>query len=267
MMTSNKILIGFCILVFLLPAFMFMSLNGKIKKGEFVEQTVEEYYKMKNSFKRGMELSKPIKAVKIISPVSKVLNCTIHYSEKPGYSYSNFEDTDNLRITNIGDTVLVEYIAIQPEKEAVSKSNAHIVTDLKLSLSQLDYLFVNNAEVTMVDTDTTANKELVVYVVNYGSVNFGFSPELNIGQEKLEMIKEKYTADHLTVKVDNASVSIQPQVDIKRLSILTTGSSAVSIKNDAGITTIEGRFSDSTKVNASWQYLKKMLPSIHPKNK
>lgn len=175
MMTSNKILIGFCILVFLLPVFMFMSLKGKIKKGEFVEQTVEEYYQM-NNFKRELDLSKPIRVVKIISPVSKVLNCTIQYNENPGYSYSDFDETDSLRIIYIGDTLLVEYVVMQPDKEAVSKSNAHIVTDLKLSLSQLDYLFVNNAEVTMVDADTTTGKGVVVDVVNNGSVNFGFSP-------------------------------------------------------------------------------------------
>jgi hypothetical protein len=267
MITSNKILIGFFTLVFLLPVFMFMTLKGKIKKGEFVEQTVEEYYQLKNNFKRELDLSKPIRAVKIISPVSKVLNCTLQYNEKPGYSYSDFDETDSLRIIYVGDTLLVEYVVMQPDKDAVSKSNAHVVTDLKLSLSQLDYLFVNNAEVTMFNSDTTAGKELVVDVVNNGSVNFGFSPELNKGPENIVVNEANFNAGHLTVKADNASVSIEQHVGIKSLSISTTGSSAVNIKNDAGIIAIEGSFSDSTKVNASWQYLKKMMPLIHSKNK
>jgi hypothetical protein len=263
MMTSNKILIGFFTLVFLLPLFMFMTFKKQIKKGRFTEQSHNEFYGNKS---HGKGLA-PYKAVKIISPINNVLSCVIRYTGKPGYSYSNFGQQDSVQVQAIGDTLLVKYLPAQLVKHGAAQSNSATEIFVTLTLPAVEYLLIDNAEVSIASTDTMAGKTLVADITNKGRLNIGTSSAPDEEPQKPATAKPSYTTGHLSLTVHNATIAVKHQVHIEKLSISTTGQSTVNIKSDATIGTVEGRLSDETTVNASWLYFKNMLPLAATKNK
>ena len=93
MKTSNKILMGFIIVVFLIPVFILMSFNSKIKKGQFTV-VKREIYEGGNSRSGTI---KPYRVVKIVGPgFPEAFSCNLIPAEAASYSYQNNNDQDSI---------------------------------------------------------------------------------------------------------------------------------------------------------------------------
>ena len=165
MKTSNKILIGFFIVIFLIPALILMSFNNKIKKGRYTVEKQEVHES--TDFKSGN--FKPYKVVKFIAPAGRVLKANLQYSDSLHYSYNAMGTGDSIRVYNIADTVFIHYIHPK-ETEAANEWN-HVSVNLKLP--SFDNLVIDNAEVTLDSTNAPANTNLQAEIYGTGLLNIG----------------------------------------------------------------------------------------------
>src|SRR5688572_29102121 len=107
MRTSNKILVGFLVVIFLVPLFMLMSFNSKIKKGQFTVVKNKRYESV--DFRGGS--FKPYKVIKIVAPGSKALKVNLQNSGSMSYNY-NITSGDSVKVYNVADTLVVQYISL-----------------------------------------------------------------------------------------------------------------------------------------------------------
>src|SRR5688500_13761648 len=131
MKTSNKILAGFIIVVFLIPVFILMSFNSKIKKGQFTVVN-REIYEGANSRSGTI---KPYQVIKIVGPGSPgAFSCNLIPAEAASYSYQNYDDYDSIKIDQVNDTLLLTYVntRYQPGNNTNSNEFANISVDLYL---------------------------------------------------------------------------------------------------------------------------------------
>src|SRR5262245_57901898 len=99
MKTSNKILLGFLVIIFLIPPFLLMSFNGQIKNGRYKIVKVEG---QGSNFRSGN--FKPYKVVKLVSPAGRVLKVNLQHSDSLYYGYYEIGYGDSVRVYNEGDT-------------------------------------------------------------------------------------------------------------------------------------------------------------------
>ena len=250
MNTSNKILTGFLIVIFLVPVFILLSFNSKIKSGQFTviknEQSIGANFRSGNF--------KPYKVVKLVSPPGRALKCNLQYADSLYYSYNINNSQDSIRVYNLADTLFIQYITRKAEKD---NKDVHSDNELyvEIKLPSVEQLVVNNAEATISDMNTSITKYMQVEVCGTGLLNLGVVDEnANDATEN----KISFTIDQLSVKSANGTMALGKNVHIGQLMIQADGTSAITIKDGATIDEIQGNLSDSSTVNASWKYVKKL---------
>jgi hypothetical protein len=252
MNTSNKILAGFILLVFLVPVFVLLSFKSKVRSGQFTE-VKNEQYKSAN-FRDGN--FQPYKVVKLISPEGRALKCNLQYSDSLYYSYNVNNSRDSVRVYNLADTLFIQYIT----RTTSTKDNTDVYSPDELyvdvKLPSIEQLVVNNAEVTIANMNTEAGKSMLVEVYGTGLLKLGSTPGDNRGI--MTDNKDLYTIDQLFFKSANGEISLGNNVSIGQLTINAEGTSTVTIKDGASIESVQGNLSDSSTVNASWKYVKKL---------
>lgn len=248
MNTSNKILAGFFIVVFLVPVFIFMSFNSKIKKGEY-KVVKNERYENPN-FRSGT--FKPYKVVKLISPPGMVLHCKLEYADSLYYNYDNSGSTDSIRIYNINDTVFVQYIKLQ------GTADASLMNELSVNmrLPSVESLIIDNAEVHLMSLDTSGNKNLSVVIEGNGLLNIGVPDEDE--SDKSNSVQRLYKLNQLSVETNNAQLALGKNINVQQLQLHFNGSSVLTIDDGAVIEEIQGNLSDSSSVKANWKYVKRL---------
>lgn len=250
MNTSNKILTGFFIVIFLVPFFMLLSFKNKIKGGQFTVVKNDQY--MSENFRSGN--FKAYKVVKLVAPPGRALKCNLQYSDSLYYSYHINDSRDSIRVYNLADTLFIQYISktVQQDNTDVY-SREDLYVDIKLP--SIEQLVVNNGEATISGINPAFAKNLSVEVYGTGLLNLG-----SVNQDTHEQGDDKgaYSIDQLSVKSTNGEVSLGKNVHIGQLVIEAGGASTVNIKDGATIDNIQGNLSDSSTVNASWKYVKKL---------
>jgi hypothetical protein len=168
MNTSNKILIGFLIVIFLVPVFMLLSFNSKIKSGQFT--VVKNEQPVGADFRSGN--FKPYKVVKLVAPPGRALKCDLQYSDSLYYSYNINYSRDSVRVYNLADTLFIQYIS-----RTAQKDNTDVYSDndlyVEIKLPSVEQLIVNNAEATISPMNASAAKTMLVEVYGTGLLNVG----------------------------------------------------------------------------------------------
>ena len=67
-----------------------------------------------------------------------------------------------------------------------------------------------------------------------------------------------YSIDQLLLRSANGEMSLGKNVHIGQMIIKADGASVVNIEDGAEIDHLQGNLSDSSTVNASWKYVKKL---------
>ncbi len=245
MKTSNKIISGFFIVVFLVPLFILLSFNSQVKKDQFtlVERNNSSFQPTrKGSFA-------PFKVIKINAP-SPVLTCTIRMADSLSYAYASIGQKDSIQIYNQVDTLFIQYI--NPEYKGsyddYGASDATMRLHLKLSMPAIAQLIVNNAEVTMV---AGTDSPLLAEVYGAGKLNLGKAA----GKEE---ITNSYRAGSVSIRAINGTVTVGDSATIRQLQLQTGGNTVVQINDNAAIDQVNGHLSDSTTVNGSWKIIKRL---------
>jgi hypothetical protein len=85
MKTSNKIITGFFLFVFILPLFLLMAFKSKIRNGDFVIVKNE----MDNQYAHSGSLQ-PYKVIRIEGPaMESIFSCTIYPATAATYDYTS----------------------------------------------------------------------------------------------------------------------------------------------------------------------------------
>ncbi|MGZ5218824.1 MAG: hypothetical protein ACXWC7_02065 [Chitinophagaceae bacterium] len=247
MKTSNKILAGFFIVVFLVPVFMLMSFNNKIKKGQFTVVKQEIYEGA--DFRSGN--FKSYKVVKIMAPSGRIIKCNLQYSDSLYYSYNKMETQDSVMVYNEGDTVFVKYF--NPNATMPDNSTIH----LNLELPAIQNLVVENAEITLDSIGAGANKDLAIEVYGTSLVNIGRAIEEK-NREYQNAQEFPYQVSRLSLKMKEGEVVLGNRVDIGQLNLQLDGAAGLTINDGAAIGEMHGSLSGQSSVKASWKYVKRL---------
>ncbi|MEP7372385.1 MAG: hypothetical protein ABI675_03280 [Chitinophagaceae bacterium] len=249
MNTSNKILTGFLIVIFLVPVFILLSFNSKIRNGQFT--VVKNEQSKGANFRNGN--FKPYKVVKLVSPPGRALKCNLQYADSLYYSYNINNSQDSIRVYNLGDTLFIQYIRRKEQKD-----NTDVYADnelyVEVKLPSVEQLVVNNAEAIISDMNASVTKNMLVEVYGTGMLNVGAME----GDDNDQTGKTPYAIERLSFKSANGEVSFGKNVHIGQLMIQADGTSTINIEEGAAIDDIQGSLSDSCAVKASWKYVKRL---------
>jgi len=267
MKTSNKILAGFIIVIFLVPVFILMSFNSKIKKGQFTV-VKREIYEGGNSRSGTI---KPYQVVKIVGPsrFPGTFSCNLIPDEAASYSYQNYNDQDSIRIENINDTLLLTYVntRYQPDNNTNSDEFTHISVDLHLPV--IANVIVEGADLNIDSMDITANREIFFDLSGKASLNISnkgtaTSRSINLtqpgGQFKDSVVERISTGmfNKLNVKAVFANFTIGAHSTIKELNLQIDGASKVNVDDNSHIDQLSGFISDSCTVEANWKNIRRL---------
>lgn len=242
---SNKILIGFFLIVFLIPVLMVMAFKSKIRNGDYVIVNRDE-------FSRGHWNTGRLKAprvIKLSGTPGNALKVNVSYSDRAGYSFAA-DFRDSVRIHESRDTVFINYNFIGDRPDDVANAEQW----LDLSIPAPEHLIMDNVEVNLLSLDSSGTKSMTLEMRGTTKVYMGLSEENNFNRHRISPVR----LDQLSVKMDNAGLYLGKNINIRQMNIDASGSSTISINKEVVIGEIRGTLSDSSSVDASWNYLKKL---------
>lgn len=245
MNTSNKILTGFFILVFLVPVLIVMAFKSKIRNNDF--KMVSRDWHRGDNWRTG-RLSH-VKVVKLLGTPGNALKVKLSFADTASYSYHK-SDRDSVHIQVVGDALLVHYNFenIDAEDRAYTRMN------FNLSLAGFDSLIADNVEVRLASWDSTGSSNMSVDLKGTSRFIAGIPSEEEgyvWAQEQKPVRLNRFTA-----RVADASLSLGSMVRINEMSVNTTGNATIGIGSNVSVGSISGTLSDSTSVHAGWQFLK-----------
>lgn len=265
MKTSNKILAGFIIVIFLVPVFILMSFNSKIKKGQFTV-VKREIYEGGNS--RSGKI-KPYQVIKIVGPgFPGAFSCNLIPAEAASYSYQNYNDQDSIKIEQVNDTLLLTYVntRYQPDNNTNSVEFIHISVDLHLPV--ITNVIVDGADLNIDSIDIAANPEIFFDLRGKASLNVSKNGTSTFhskhliqseGQFKDSVVKTNTGMfNKINVKAASANFTIGPYSMIKELNLQMDGASKVNVADNSHIDQLSGFISDSCTVEASWKNIRRL---------
>ena len=167
MRTSNKILLGLLILVFTVPFMLALTLSKKIKKGEYTvvqNENIENGELVKGNFASG-------KVVKVIAPGPEFLEVKLTATPETKYSYYRRNDADSFAITNINDTIVMQYIG----KTKDAKNDERGWGDrmiIRVNLPVVNTVVVDGA-IVILDSFPSTDNNMSVIIRNRGELKDG----------------------------------------------------------------------------------------------
>jgi hypothetical protein len=249
MKTSNKILLGFFILIFLIPPFLLMSFNNKIKNGRY---QVVKHEGQGSNFRSGN--FKPYKVIKFMSPSGRALKAMVQHSDSLYYGYFLMGGGDSIRVYNEADTLFVHYFDAQATNDMDEGTSLHV----NLKLPSFGDLIINNAEVTIDSSNAALNSDLNVELNGTGLLNIGRVSTRRDTPDSDNMIEFPFNINRLYIRMNEGEVALGSKVDIKQLDVQVTGPGVLTINDGAVIGGMTGSLSGKSSVKANWQYVKRL---------
>jgi hypothetical protein len=244
MRTSNKILLGFFAIVFLIPLFVLMSFKSMIKKGEFI--TMKNEHNSGGNHRSGF--LKSHRVIKLVSTEGRLLKCNLQYSDSAYFDYYNA--TDSVRIHHRADTVFVEYVNVSNEKGFEQFLDE---IDVNLKIPSLSNIVVENAEAIIKHTSYGQLPGLQAMVYGTGLLKIGTEDDAKRNESPFKF-------DQISLQTKDGAIVLGKSVQTSQLNLDVNGNTSITIEEGATIENIKGNLSDSSSVKASWKYLKKLLP-------
>ena len=245
MNTSNKILAGFFLIIFIVPAMMVMAFKSKIRRNDYKIVNRDSF--ANGNWKTG-KLQSP-KVVKLVGIAGNALKVNVNYADAARYNYAT-GSRDSIKMVTIGDTIEIHYTFTGSPND-IADANLY----LDLSLPRLERLIAENVEVNIISLDTSGAQSLVIDLNGTSRLSIG----KNEGDQYLPTSdNQAIRLSRLAATVDNSALNIGKGVTIGEMNIDVTGKSRLVISKDAVIGNISGKLSDSSRVDANWNYLKQL---------
>lgn len=246
MNTSNKILAGFFLLVFLVPAMMVMAFKSKIRKDEYKMVSRDWYHN--GNWKTGKLES--AKIVKLVGIPGNVLKVNLSYADTASYNYHKGQ-LDSIRIQSLGDTIIIQY--------RFAGSNANEISDaglyLDLSLPDFEQLVAENVEVNLVSWDSSGTKNMVVDLKGTSRFTMGMPAEDEFSRVRG---RKPITLNRFSAKIENASLYLGKEVILQEMNVDASGKAILDMNKEVVVGRMTGSLSDNSSVNADWRYLKQL---------
>ena len=274
---SNKILLGFLILVFATPVFLFMSFRNKIKKGEFTVTKTHIPYYNESAIKSNGSI-KPFKVLKIVDLGREgVFSCNIIPASSATYEYTNFGNTgvvDSISLKQKGDTLLIIYMGTWINGVY---GNTNLLRNLcvTLYLPVIKNIIIERANIFIDSVNTTSNPEIYFDLSKKASLTLGrwgtattLSPHFagKVAPNKLNKssttpftVIENSSGqfNKLFIRTTNSNVSFGSLAWIKDLDLQMLGLSKISVDDQCRISQLNGIISDSATIEANWKNIRR----------
>lgn len=162
MTTSNKILIGFLVLVFTVPFIAASVLKSKVEKGEY------KIVKQENT-NPGMQISRALGSVKVVdvaAPDAGLLHCNLRHNDSARYEYFQERKDYTLSVYERNDTLFVRHPATVSKLDAPEQR----YFEINIYLPRLDNLVLDGAN-AFVDSLPNPSGSFNVTLRNGGRVS------------------------------------------------------------------------------------------------
>ncbi|HUM66223.1 MAG TPA: hypothetical protein PLV32_10270 [Chitinophagaceae bacterium] len=245
MNTSTKILAGFFLVVFLVPAMIFMSFKSKIRNDDFrmISRDSFEY----NNWETGK--TEELKMIRIVAPAEARFKVNLSQADSASYRYYKGQ-SDSISLHREGDVLVIRYISTAGTGK---DSNGDVY--LNLALPDLEQMEAENTEINLLSFDSTGTKNLSLDLKGTSRLNMG-APDDEEYQPRRG--RKPILMNKLSARVENGSLFIGKEVNIKEMNVDAVGKSILNISTQAVVSRLQGTLSDSSSVNAGWHYLKQL---------
>jgi len=269
MKTSNKILLGFFMLIFAAPVLLFMGFRSKIKKGEFTVTRTDA----NGQFTRKGAI-KPYKVVKVAGPfMPEVFSCYIIPAGTASYAYTNYGYDDSINLQQKGDTLLVTYEHVNLSTN--NNSDSYTNLSVNLYLPEINNVIIQGAGVFIdsmnARTDTAVyfslKKWAKLTLGKFGSSttvsaavteNPGNSVPDSIINRLLSTEKSTGRFNKLNIIATDSYVDFGMHAWMKDLNLNLHGNSTIELNGNSRIEQLTGFISDSASVKANWKNIRKL---------
>lgn len=258
MKTSNKLLTGLLIAVFIIPIGMVMAFNQMIKKGDY------KVVHNKNYTKTGK--TGDYSAVKISVPAfkntdsRKVLICHLHSAREGHYTFRRFNIMDSISVSNKRDTLFIKYV-VKPHPHSTPTYIAYYNIDLYLP--DMKNIIVHRATLQMDSIDAAINPEIGVHltdaVLQLGAginTNDRHKPLKTVDQLDSNQSVSQYNNLAISAKTSELIFGYRFQVDSLFLAI--GKNSKLTIAKDFQADKINGNISDQATIVSNMRTIKKL---------
>jgi len=270
MKTSNRILLGFLILVFATPAFLFLGFRNKISKGVF---TVIKLHEINNIDSSGS--IKPFKILKVVGPrIEGVFFCHIIPANSANYDYNNFTQPESVNFQYKGDTLQVIYMCAGSVVNGNTTTNSYTHLNINLHLPYIKNIIVDGASIFIDSIHTTTNPEIYFDLRKNATLTLGGSGSSTIDSEnnveKVEtnihksttsssVVIEKSTGqfNKVIIRASDSHVTFGTLAWIKDLDLQMQGLSKITVADESRIFQLSGFISNSVKVEANWKNIRR----------
>ncbi len=245
MNTSTKILAGFFLIAFLVPASIFMSFKSKIRNDDFkmISRDSFEY----NNWRTGK--TEALKAIRIIAPADARFKVYLSQGDSAFYRYYKGQN-DSISLQREGDILVIRYAntggAGQDSQGDVS---------LNLALPDLEQVEAENTEINLLSFDSTGTKSLSLDLKGSSRLKMGAPDDEEYHPRRS---RKPIMMNSLSARVEDGGLFISKDVNIKEMKVDAVGKSMLTINTEAVVNRLQGSISDSTSVNAGWHYLKQL---------
>lgn len=246
MKTSAKILLGFLLIIFLVPTTFFITYAIKAKNTDF--KSLENAY---SPFQR-IDIG-PARFIKIAAPEKDLMECTLIPADKPYYQVPAWQrgNHDSIKVEQKADTMFVTYM------DNKHRNNLSI----ELHLNDWQQLDVSNASITV--DSSFGNKDVARHIninnskLNIGAVKDEDDPDDN--DQKAQSVNPILISNlNLTGNDNNIFIS---NTQIGNLRLAITGGQ-LNIAPTASINKAEGAVSQSTQLKLAGNNLRTLSSLI-----
>lgn len=237
MKTSNRILLGLISAMVFLPILMLVGFRYKIANNDY---SVEKYSYYVNPNK-----AMPLKAsrfIRIQSPDTAVMNCTLKYGANDEYQLNSYDASDSLAVESIADTLFFRFIPAPGQQ-----NNHQPEMNFNLSLSAARHIMAGSANLSVDSMGLTDSLQL--HLVNHSTINFG--------SENVEDKPVPYGI--VSITADNSEIRLYPRLTMQSLQVKLTGNTTLQIDKEAKIGKVSGTVAPSAVVNGPASYLYQLL--------
>ncbi|ANI89153.1 hypothetical protein A9P82_07530 [Arachidicoccus ginsenosidimutans] len=268
MKTSNKLLLGFLIVVFLVPLFTSFALRSVVKQGKYTIGL----YPSEESFQQGA-IGK-YKAVKIINhpfPGGNDFICTIHPSPSGKYLFYDYSydqslfDSIGVEIKN--DTLYIQRFTIHsPGMQATHNvADAWANRNIDLFLPSLDNI---TAERTEVKIDSSTNTPINIHLIDNSLLKLGnINQEVKVVDSKpiqndFDNPKVKSSFKNITVNAMQSSVIFGTNVSTDSLWLYADSKSKISFLDSSNVRVLNGSIDKQSINNPDSATIKRLMPLV-----
>lgn len=265
MKTSNKLLLGFIIFVFLVPVCASFVLKGVIKKNKYTTAL----YPSADYYQQGTFGNyKVIKIVNNDFPSNSTFICTLHTASSGRYLFydcSNDEGIfDSIDVKIKDDTLLVQRFTLS----SAGMRNTHQsdvgwmqTRNIDLFLPSLDNVI---AEKTSIKIDSSTAIPINIFLNNGSLVlgNLGTEVKIENGKSVQDILNRKSNFGNVKISAVQSPVALGSNVCMDSLSLNMDGKSFLQISGDSNVRALNGSIDKQSNINADSIMTKRLMSLV-----